>query len=57
MSKSLEQHKIVSEKEWIKARKSLLKKEKEFTVMRDQLNQQRRELPWKAVNKEFTFMD
>ena len=39
MSKSLEQHKIVSEKEWIKARKSLLKKEKEFTVMHDQLNQ------------------
>jgi predicted dithiol-disulfide oxidoreductase (DUF899 family) len=45
MSKSLEQHKIVSGKEWIKARKSLLQKGKEFRVMRDQLNQQRRELP------------
>ena len=55
MTESLEDHKIVSEKEWIKARKSLLKKEKEFTVMRDQLNQQRRELPWKAVNKEYFF--
>ncbi|MGA8564984.1 MAG: thioredoxin family protein [Nitrososphaeraceae archaeon] len=55
MTESLEDHKIVSEKEWIKARKSLLKKEKEFTVMRDQLNQQRRELPWKAVNKEYIF--
>jgi predicted dithiol-disulfide oxidoreductase (DUF899 family) len=53
MTESLEDHKIASEKEWIKARKSLLKKEKEFTVMRDQLNQQRRELPWKAVNKEY----
>jgi hypothetical protein len=39
MTESLEHHKIISEKEWIKARKSLLKKEKEFTVMRDQLNQ------------------
>jgi hypothetical protein len=55
MTESLEDHKIVSEKEWIKARKSLLKKEKEFTVMRDQLNQQRRKLPWKAVNKEYFF--
>lgn len=55
MTEALEDHKIVSEKEWIKARKSLLKKEKEFTVMRDQLNQQRRELPWKAVNKEYFF--
>src|SRR4029079_10033344 len=55
MAESLVDHKIVSEKEWIKARKSLLKKEKEFTVMRDQLNQQRRELPWKAVNKDYFF--
>ena len=55
MTESLEDHKIVSEKEWIKARKSLLKKEKEFTVMRDQLNQQRRKLPWEAVNKEYFF--
>ena len=55
MTESLEDHKIVSEKEWIKARKSLLKKEKEFTVMRDQINQQRRKLPWKAVNKEYFF--
>ena len=33
MTESLEDHKIVSEKEWIKARKSLLKKEKEFTSL------------------------
>ena len=55
MSKSLEGHKVVSYNEWIEARKSLLKKEKEFTVLREQLNQQRRELPWKAVAKEYLF--
>src|SRR6266496_3258856 len=55
MSGSLEAHKVVSEKEWIEARKVLLKKEKEFTVLRDRLNKERRELPWKEVNKEYVF--
>ena len=55
MTNSLEEHKIVSENDWVEARKSLLIKEKEFTVLRDKLNQQRRELPWKAVNKEYLF--
>lgn len=55
MTEPLEDHKIVSEKEWVEARKALLKKEKELTVLRDQLSQQRRELPWKAVNKEYVF--
>ena len=31
------------------------KKEKEFTILRDQLSQQRRDLPWVAVNKEYVF--
>ena len=55
MTESLEDHKIVSENEWIEARSALLQKEKEFTVLRDQLSQQRRELPWRAVNKEYVF--
>lgn len=55
MTGSLEDHKIVSENEWIEARKALLEKEKELTILRDQLNQQRRELPWKEVNKEYVF--
>ena len=41
-----ENHKIVSQSEWMKARKDLLAKEKEFTILRDQLNQKRRDLPW-----------
>jgi hypothetical protein len=30
-------HKIVSQSEWVEARRDLLTKEKEFTVLRDQL--------------------
>jgi predicted dithiol-disulfide oxidoreductase (DUF899 family) len=55
MSESLEHHKVVSKNEWIGARKALLNREKEFTVLRDQLSQQRRDLPWVAVNKEYVF--
>jgi predicted dithiol-disulfide oxidoreductase (DUF899 family) len=55
MTRSLDAHKVVSENEWIEARKLLLKKEKEFTVMRDQLNRLRQELPWKEVTKQYLF--
>jgi predicted dithiol-disulfide oxidoreductase (DUF899 family) len=48
-------HKVVSSNEWIEARKELLIKEKEFTRLRDQLSQQRRDLPWEAVSKEYIF--
>jgi predicted dithiol-disulfide oxidoreductase (DUF899 family) len=48
-------NKIVSEEEWIEARNVLLKKEKEPTILRDQLSQQQRDLPWVAVNKEYIF--
>jgi predicted dithiol-disulfide oxidoreductase (DUF899 family) len=52
---NLDNHQIVSKKEWIEARKVLLKKEKEFTNLRDQLSQQRRDLPWVEVDKEYVF--
>lgn len=42
MTEHLEDHKIVHENQWIEYRKALLKKEKEFTILRDQPNQQRR---------------
>jgi predicted dithiol-disulfide oxidoreductase (DUF899 family) len=48
-------HTIVSQDEWIKARKELLTKEKEFTNARDQLNQTRRDFPWVRVDKEYVF--
>ena len=51
----MEEHKVVSAKEWLKARRALLKREKKFTQLRDQLNQQRRNLPWVKVDKEYVF--
>jgi predicted dithiol-disulfide oxidoreductase (DUF899 family) len=48
-------HKVASRDEWIEARKQLLIKEKEFTRLRDQLSQERRDLPWEAVSKEYVF--
>jgi len=51
----MDKHKVVSESEWIKARRQLLAKEKEFTRQRDQLSQQRRDLPWVRVEKKYVF--
>ena len=49
------EHKIVSRDEWITARKQFLIKEKEFTRVRDRLSQERRELPWERVDKDYVF--
>jgi predicted dithiol-disulfide oxidoreductase (DUF899 family) len=49
------EHKVVSQKEWIEARKALLAKEKQFTRMRDALSAERRALPWVCVDKEYVF--
>jgi predicted dithiol-disulfide oxidoreductase (DUF899 family) len=51
----MENHKVVSREEWLVARKEFLAKEKEFTRLRDQLSQQRRDLPWVKVEKEYIF--
>ncbi len=47
-------HKIVTREEWDAARGELLKREKELTRMGDELAAQRQELPWVAVEKEYT---
>jgi predicted dithiol-disulfide oxidoreductase (DUF899 family) len=49
------EHKVVSEKEWLAARKRLLAKEKRFSRLRDQLASERRNLPWVKVEKEYVF--
>ena len=49
------QHRIVSQEEWLTARQQLLRREKEFTRLRDQLSAERRELPWVRVDKEYVF--
>ncbi len=51
----MQNHKVASHDEWLAARKQLLAKEKEFTRLRDQLSQERRELPWERVDKNYVF--
>lgn len=46
---------IVSNEEWLIARKDLLSKEKELTRLRDQVNAARRELPWVRIVKPYAF--
>jgi predicted dithiol-disulfide oxidoreductase (DUF899 family) len=48
-------HQVVTPEEWVEARKQLLTKEKEFTRLRDQLSQARRDLPWVRVTKQYVF--
>ena len=48
-------HLVVSQDEWLTARKALLLKEKEATRLRDELNAARLALPWVRVEKEYTF--
>jgi predicted dithiol-disulfide oxidoreductase (DUF899 family) len=47
--------KIVSQDEWIEARKALLAEEKAMTRARDALNTKRRELPMVEVEKDYRF--
>ena len=49
------EHAIVSNEEWVDARKALLSKEKELTRMRDELARERRELPWVKVSQRYEF--
>jgi predicted dithiol-disulfide oxidoreductase (DUF899 family) len=51
----MELQKVVSHDEWLAARKQHLKKEKEFTRLRDKLSAERRELPWVKVEKNYVF--
>jgi len=46
---------IVSHDEWLKARLDLLAKEKEFTRLRDNMTAQIRALPWRKIEKDYSF--
>jgi predicted dithiol-disulfide oxidoreductase (DUF899 family) len=48
-------HRVASRDQWLAAREALLAREKEHTRMGDELAQQRRELPWVRVEKEYRF--
>jgi len=54
-SNGIKDHPVVSGKEWLAARTAFLAKEKEFSRLRDELNRQRRELPWEKVDKQYVF--
>ena len=49
------QLKTVSPEQWLAARRELLRKEKEFTKLGDQLAARRRELPWVEMTKAYSF--
>lgn len=49
------EHTIVSQDEWTAARKGLMAAEKELTRLRDRVSEQRRALPWVAIDKEYAF--
>ncbi|MDB5065634.1 MAG: hypothetical protein JWM18_2068 [Chloroflexi bacterium] len=48
-------HAVVSRDEWLAARTEHLRREKEFSRLRDQLSAERRALPWVRVDKTYTF--
>ncbi len=49
------EHRIGTQEEWQAARDELLAKEKELIRRNDELAQQRRELPWVPVEKDYSF--
>lgn len=51
----IEHPRVVSQAEWLEARKDLLAKEKDFSRRRDALSAERREMPWVRVEKEYVF--
>jgi predicted dithiol-disulfide oxidoreductase (DUF899 family) len=57
MSTNMIHPKIVSQSEWLAARKELLAKQKALTRQRDSLTCEARALPWVKVEKEYVFDD
>lgn len=49
------EHAVVSHEAWLDAPRVLLIAEKAFTRERDRISQQRRDLPWEQVTKEYSF--
>ena len=51
----MQPHKIVSRQEWIEARTAHMAREKELTRAREALSEERRNLPWVEVEKDYVF--
>jgi predicted dithiol-disulfide oxidoreductase (DUF899 family) len=48
-------HEIVSQEQWLEARRALLAEEKVWTRERDRLAEMRRALPWVEITKDYAF--
>lgn len=48
-------NKVVSQQDWVEARRALLAEEKAFTRERDALSARRRDLPWMKLEKDYRF--
>lgn len=55
MSRTMINHTIGTREEWLAAREKLLAREKEHTRLGDEIAQQRRDLAWVRVEKEYRF--
>jgi predicted dithiol-disulfide oxidoreductase (DUF899 family) len=55
MTTVAENHVVVSQEEWLEARKEFLAEEKKLTRLRDELSRKRRALPWVRVEKNYVF--
>jgi predicted dithiol-disulfide oxidoreductase (DUF899 family) len=53
--RAMSNHTIGTREEWLAAREELLKREKEHTRLGDEIAQQRRDLPWVHVEKDYRF--
>src|SRR5580658_4324498 len=51
----MQNHPVVSQEQWLAARKTLLLREKELTHLRDKINAERLALPWVKVEKDYVF--
>lgn len=51
----MEPNQVVSQEEWLDARRALLAQEKAFTHARDALTDKRRQMPWMKVDKQYSF--
>ncbi|HEY4081288.1 MAG TPA: DUF899 domain-containing protein [Burkholderiaceae bacterium] len=50
-----ETHPIVSADQWLAERKKLLNREKELTRLQDEIASERRALPWRRLEKDYSF--
>jgi predicted dithiol-disulfide oxidoreductase (DUF899 family) len=52
----MQNHPVVSQQEWLTARKTLLVREKVATQLRDKVNAERLALPRVKVDKDYSFI-